>query len=56
MTGDVFFLRWARPDGAYAPHSETPTVSEAEREGYRVVGGDPRYPSVLMRRDEVGEP
>ena len=26
-----------------------------ERDGYRVVGGDPRYPSVLMRQDEVAE-
>ena len=49
----VFYLRWARPDGTYTAHSGTPTVSECEAEGYYIAGGDPRYPSVLMRRDEV---
>ena len=50
MTGDIFFMRWARPDGAYAPHSETPTVSECEAEGYYIVCRDWR--SVLMRLDQ----
>ena len=56
MTGDIFWLRWARPDGAYAPHSGTPTVADCEADGWTVAGKDPRYPSLLMRRDEVGEP
>lgn len=49
----VFWLRWARPDGKCGAHSGTPTVSECEADGYHAVGGDPRYPTVLMRRDEA---
>lgn len=57
MSGDVFWLRWAQPDDRQQhPHSAVPTVAECEAQGWRVVGGDPRWPrSVLMRREEVRE-
>jgi hypothetical protein len=47
----VFYLRWARL-GAATVHGGTPSVEQCEAEGYRAVGGDPRYPSVLMRKDD----
>ncbi len=51
----VFWLRWARL-GTEQPHTaeigKWPTVAECEREGWVVIGGDPRYSSVLMRKDE----
>ena len=53
----AFLLRWATPNGTGA-HSETPTVEALLAEGWTVAGKDPRYDSVLMRKecdDESGE-
>lgn len=43
----TYLLRWASPDG----HMGMPLIADMERDGWRPIGRDPRYPSVLMRRD-----
>ncbi len=46
-----FHLRWART-GPHHAHSNTPHADDLHRDGWRIVGRDPRYPeSVLMRKD-----
>lgn len=46
----IWWYRWA----SWTGHMGIALVSECERDGYHIVGADPRYPdSVLMRRDEV---
>ncbi len=48
----IFYLRWARPSSRPGAHTATPTVAACVAAGWRVVGADPRYDSVLMRRDD----
>lgn len=47
MTPATYEFRWASPTGAH----NMPAVEELEYLGYRVVGRDPRYGSVLMLRE-----
>ena len=42
-----FLLRWA----SLTPHHTLPLVADLERDGWYHVGNDPRYPSILMRKD-----
>lgn len=43
-----FDLQWATPDGHPA---NMPRLADLEHDGWRVIGKDPRYRSLLMRRD-----
>ena len=43
-------MRWATLGEAGA-HSETPTVEALLAEGWTIAGKDPRYDSVLMRKE-----
>lgn len=44
----TYLLRWASPDG----HMGMPLITDLERDGWTAIGKDPRYPSVLMKKDE----
>lgn len=49
----TFLVQWATPDGH---PNNMPRVEDLERDGWTPIGRDPRYRSVLMRRDvEEGE-